>query len=53
MSKADKFREMPADFVKLFNRYIEEVLHEPAAPIEQKALPVWACVINLFLLYLV
>ena len=42
MSKADKFREMPADFVKLFNRYIEEVLHEPAAPIEQKAREIYA-----------
>ena len=42
MSKADKFREMPADFVKLFNRYIEEVLHEPAAPIEKKAREIYA-----------
>ena len=37
MSKEDKFETMPPEFVKLFNRYVDEVLHEPVDEIERKA----------------
>ena len=38
----DDFRQMPADFVKLFDRYMEEVLHEPSAPVEARAAEIYA-----------
>ena len=38
----EDFRQMPADFVKLFNRYVEEVLHESPAEVEARAAAIYA-----------
>ena len=42
MSKENKFEKMPPEFVKLFNRYVAEVLHEPVAETERKAREIYA-----------
>ena len=42
MSKENKFEKMPPEFVKLFNRYVDEVLHEPVRETERKAKEIYA-----------
>ena len=37
MSKENKFEKMPPEFVKLLNRYVDEVLHESVRETERKA----------------